>query len=48
MAALETGITWCLTLLDTTEEGLKGLVAVRCDHLQDMAVDDRRLGEVRL
>ncbi len=40
MTALETGITRCFTLLDTTEEGLKGLVAVRSHYLQDMAVND--------
>ncbi len=40
MAAFETGITRCLTLLDPPTEGLKGLVAIGCDHLQDGAVND--------
>ncbi len=45
MAALETRITGCLTLLDSTEEGLKSLVAVYSYHLQDMAVNVLRLGK---
>ncbi len=44
IAAFEPGFT----VLYTAEEGLKCLIAISCDHPQDMTVNDLYLGKVFL